>query len=106
MLIEFLAVNFLPDNNRFAFAIFETTFFGGLTPTWREECGFPVTYATEREAQMEIAEMLILQLEQFIAGQREFDDARSTGDFILPVKVWPDRSIETGRGRRFGAESW
>ncbi|MBC7365797.1 MAG: hypothetical protein H7343_03120 [Undibacterium sp.] len=99
-------MNFRLDYNRSAFAIFEVTFFGGLTPTWREESGFPAIYATEQEAQIEIAEMLILQLGQFIAGEREFDDAQSISDFILPVKVWSDGSIETERGRRFGAEPW
>ena len=67
---------------------------------------FPFTHANEREAQIEIAEMLVLRLEQFVAGEREFDDARSTSDFILPVNIWPDGSIETERGRRFGAEPW
>jgi hypothetical protein len=63
-----------------------------------------VIYATEREAQIEIAEMLIAQLRQFIAGERDFADALSTEDFILPVEVWPDGTIETEDGRRFGAE--
>ena len=64
--------------------------------------GFPIIYATEREAQIEIAEMLIEQLKQFVAGEREFDDALTTGDFILPVEVWPDGTIETEKGLRFG----
>jgi hypothetical protein len=48
--------------------------------------------------------MLIAQLRQFIAGERDFADALSTEDFILPVEVWPDGTIETEDGRRFGAE--
>ncbi|MCX6953570.1 MAG: hypothetical protein NTV51_15575 [Verrucomicrobia bacterium] len=89
---------------RAAFAIFEDTLCQGMMPTWRDEAGFIVTYATEREAQIEIAEMLIVHLDQFIAGERDFDDARTTGDFILPVKVWPDGTIETEGGRRFGRQ--
>lgn len=89
---------------RAAFAIFEPTFFQGVIPTWRDENGFPITYATEREAQIEIAEMLIEHLHQFIEGEREFHDARTTDDFILPVHVWPDGTIEIEDGRRFGVQ--
>lgn len=89
---------------RSAFAIFQDTICAGVVPTWREENGLPVVYATERDARIEIAEMLIAQLEQFIAGERDFADALSTEDFILPVEVWPDGAIETEDGRRFGRQ--
>ena len=86
-----------------AFAIFTETVCEGIVPAWRDESGFPVIYTTEREAQIEIAEMLIEHLSQFIAGEREFDDALTTGDFILPVEVRSDGTIQTEDGRRFGA---
>jgi hypothetical protein len=89
---------------RSAFAIFESTFFSGVIPTWRDENGCISTYATEREAQLEIAEMLMEQLRQFLAGERDFGDASTTGDFILPVEVWPDGTVETDAGRRFGKQ--
>jgi len=89
-----------PD--RSAFAIFTETVCDGLVPAWRDENGLPVTYATERKAQIEIAEMLIEHLYQFIAGERDFADALSTEDFILPVDVWPDGTIQIEDGRRFG----
>jgi hypothetical protein len=92
------------NSTRSAFAIFQTTLCDGVIPAWREENGLPVIYATEREAQIEIAEMLIAQLQQFIDGERDFADALSTEDFILPVEIWPDGTIETEDGRRFGAE--
>lgn len=91
-------------NTRFAFAIFQQTICDGTVPTWRDDEGFPITYSTEHEARCEVAEMLIEQLKQFIAGEREFEDALSTGDFILPVEVWPDGTIQTENGLRFGAE--
>lgn len=89
---------------RHAFAIFHTTLCDGVIPAWREEDGLPVIYSTEREAQIEIAEMLIAQLRQFIAGERDFADALSTEDFILPVEVWPDGTIHTEDGRHFGIQ--
>jgi hypothetical protein len=89
---------------RSAFAIFEETFFQGLMPTWRDENGVIITFPTEREAQTEIAEMLIEHLKQFLAGERDFDDASTTGDFILPVRVFPDGIIQTEDGHRFGLQ--
>lgn len=91
-------------NTRSAFAIFQQTICDGVVPTWRDEQGFAVTYSTEREAQCEVAEMLVEQLKQFIAGEREFDDALTSGDFILPVEVWPDGTIQTETGLRFGTD--
>ncbi len=87
-----------------AFAIFEDTLCQGLMPTWRDEHGIIVTYATKREAQTEIAEMLMEHLRQFLAGERDFDDARTTGDFILSVEVHPDGTIQIEDGRRFGVQ--
>ena len=75
-----------------------------MMPTWRDEHGVIVAYATEREAQIEIAEMLLEQLRQFLTGERDFHDASTTGDFILPVEVWPDGTIETEDGSRFGIQ--
>jgi hypothetical protein len=91
---------------RSAFAIFQNTLCEGIVPTWREDNGFPVIYSTEREAQIEIAEMLIGQLRQFVIGERDFADALSTEDFILPVEVWPDGTIESEDGKRFGSVPW
>ena len=85
-----------------AFAIFTHTVCEGIVPAWHDERGLPVVYETKREAQKEIAEMLIEHLEEFIAGEREFDDALTTEDFILPVEVWPDGGISTETGFRFG----
>ncbi len=33
-----------------------------------------------------------------------FDDAVTTQDFILPVEVWPDGTIQLEDGLRFGAQ--
>lgn len=96
---------FAHRNTRYAFAIFTETFCDGLTPAWHDERGLPVIYATEREAQIEIAEMLVEHLKQFIAGERDFDDALTTDDFILPVEVWPDGTIQIEDGRRFSKQS-
>lgn len=90
---------------RSAYAIFTRTTCEGLVPAWYDETNFPVVYATELEAQREIADDLIEHLQQFLDGEREFDDAISTEDFILPVDVWPDGSISTEDGCMFGKRS-
>ena len=46
--------------------------------------------------------MLMEQLRQFLASERDFADASTTGDFILPVEVWPDGTIQLEDRRRFG----
>jgi hypothetical protein len=87
--------------SRPAYAIFTDTVCEGRVPAWRDELGRPVTYATERAAQAEIADTLIARLEEFIAGEREFEDAMTVEEYILPVKVEPDGSIRTEDGLRF-----
>ncbi|MES2694202.1 MAG: hypothetical protein V4773_12075 [Verrucomicrobiota bacterium] len=94
------------QNGRAAFAIFTETVCEGLIPAWHDEKGVPIAYPTEREAEIEIAEMLIEHLEQFIAGERDFDDASISSDFILPVTVLPNGTLCTADGRLFGIKTW
>lgn len=74
-------------------------------PTWHDETGYPVVYVTELEAQREIAKHHLTLIEQFLAGERDYDDAMTAEDFILPVDVWPDGSISIEDGRIFGKQS-
>ncbi len=87
---------------RSAYAIFTPTVCQGIIPAWWDDRDLPVTYATERDAQREIAEMMMEFLKQFLAGERDFDDAIVCEDFIQPVEVWPDGTIQTEDGHRFG----
>lgn len=87
---------------RSAYAIFIQTICEGLVPAWYDESNYPVVYATELEAQREIADDLMEHLPQFLDGEREFDDAIAVEDIIMPVDVWPDGSISIEDGRTFG----
>ena len=89
------------DASRPAFAIFTETICEGLIPAWHDDQGCPMVYETEIEAQREIASWTIDQLNQFLAGERSFDDAVTVEDFVLPVDVWPDGSISIEDGRHF-----
>lgn len=87
---------------RSAYAIFTRTICEGLVPACYDECNLPVVYTTELEAQREMAEELMIQLQQFLDGERDFDDAICTDDVILSVDVWHDGSISTEDGSIFG----
>jgi hypothetical protein len=90
---------------RSAYSIFMPTFFQGKMPAWYDdESGYPVVYETELEAQREIADYHLTLINQFLDGERDFDDAMTVEDFILSVDVWPDGKIFTKDGRIFGKQ--
>lgn len=69
------------------FIIVDSTALPHPSPAWLDENGNPITYATEREAQVEIAEWMIDKLNEFIAGERDFEDAIACTDFVIEVKA-------------------
>ena len=64
----------------------------------------PVVFATEQEAQREIADHQLIRIQQFLDAERDFDDALTTDEFVLPVDVWPDGSISIEGGRLYGKQ--
>jgi len=90
------------NRSRPAFAIFITTLCQGTVPLWHDENGYPLVYETELEAQREIADDLLLRIQQFLDSDRDFDDAVTIEEFILPVDVGPDRVISIEDGSVFG----
>ena len=60
-------------------------------------------FSTEREAQIEIADRMMTKLEEFINGERDFDDAIAMDEHVLEVvrrddgKIFPkDHVISSG----------
>lgn len=88
---------------RSGYAIFMPTFFQGTMPACYED-DYPVIFASELEAQREIADNQLTRIRQFLDGERDFDDAISTYEFVLPVKVWPSGDISIADGRMFGKQ--
>jgi hypothetical protein len=88
-----------------AFSIFINTSCEGTLPLWYDERGLPVTYATERDAQTEIVDDLQARLHQFVMGERDFEDAVTIEEFILPVDVRCDGSISIADGSTFSRRS-
>ena len=58
-------------------------------------------FATEAEAQREIVDNAIIRLEQFLNGERDFDDAMTVEEYVVPVDVLPDGAIVDADGNVF-----
>ncbi len=78
------------------------TFFQGTMPACYDETRYPVIFATELDAQRDIADIQLTRIQEFLDGQRDYEDAITTDEFILPVDVWPDGHISNEGGSVFG----
>ncbi len=87
------------------FCIYIDTVIDGPIPVERDERNNPFVYPTEAEAQRSIAEDVIDRLQQFLDGERDFDDAMTVEEYIVEVDVSPDGSIIDANGNCFGANS-
>ena len=71
-------------------------------PACYDETDYPVVFGTELEAQREIADTQLTRIQEFLDGHRDYDDAISTDEFVLPVDVLPDGRISIEDGSVFG----
>ena len=74
-------------------------------PAVRDGNGKLCVFKTEVEAQREIADNAMTRLQEFIDGERDFDDAMTVEEYVVPVDVYPDGSIVDADGNHFGIES-
>lgn len=65
-----------------------------------DEDGY-VIFETELEAQKDIVDNMMIGLEQFMEGEREFMDAITADEYVVPVTVRPDSVIIDGCVRFF-----
>lgn len=83
--------------NKRGFCIFIDTFFQGRIPSCYEGSGNEpqkiCIFATEREAQLEIVDFMEIRLQEFIDGERDFDDATTVEEYVIEVEVLSDGSI-------------
>ena len=95
--------------NQRGFCIFIDTIFQGSVPCVRESFhddseNAPeriCVFQTELEAQREIADAMMTRLQQFVDGEREFDDAITVEEYVVEVDVRPDGSIVDEDGKCF-----
>lgn len=95
--------------NRRGFCIFIDTLCQGAVPSVKERspnaaanapdriCVFP----TELEAQREIVDMMMIRLQEFLDGERDFDDSMTVEEYIVEVDVCPDGSVLDENGTCF-----
>ena len=85
---------------REGFCIYINTLCQGPVPSVSDENGYCV-FASEREAQKEIVDHQMIRLQQFLDGEREFDDAMEVEEYVVPVVVHSDGTITDETGNCF-----
>ncbi len=87
---------------RDGFCIYINTFCQGPVPVVSDGDDKYVVFETELEAQKEIVDNQMTRLRQFLDGEREFDDAMTVEEYVVPVTVHPDGAIVDEAGNCFG----
>jgi len=84
--------------SRSGYGIFINTIEEGEVPLWLDGEGKPCFYSTREEAEREVVDDLLNRLEEYLAGEREFEDAITVEEYVLPVKRLPDGTLVQGVG--------
>lgn len=87
------------------FCIFLDTFFQGTTLAVTEAENIPYVFATEADAQREIVGNMMTRLQEFLDGNRNFDDAVTLEEYVAPVTVLGNGTVKDEHGRIFGRDS-
>ena len=87
-------------NLRDGFCIYINTFCQGPVPVVSDDNGY-VVFVTELEAQTEIVDNQMTRLQQFLDGEREYEDAIEVEEYVVPVTVHPDGKIVDEDGNCF-----
>jgi hypothetical protein len=88
--------------NRNGFCIYTNTFFQGAVPVVSDGDDKYVVFETELAAQREMVDHQIMRLQQFLDGERDFEDAMTVQEYVVPVTVHPDGVIVDEDGNSFG----
>lgn len=86
-----------------AYCVFIDTLFEGTVPAVRDGEDLPCTFATRVDAQREIADNVMTRLQEFIDGERDFEDAMTIEEYVVEVTVRADGSILDAQGNCFGS---
>jgi hypothetical protein len=88
---------------RRAYCVFINALFEGSVPSVRDENDMPYIFKTRVEAEREIADLMMTRLQEFMDGERDFEDATITEEYVVEVNVLPDGSIVDADGNHFGS---
>jgi hypothetical protein len=86
---------------RTGFCIYINTLCQGPVPVVSDGEGKRVVFETELEAQREIVGYAMIRLRQFLDSERDFDDAMTVEEYVVPVTVHPDGTITDEAGNCF-----
>lgn len=97
--------------NRRGYCIFIDTLCQGAVPSvteinstdGREEQNRICVFSTEVEAQREIADFMMTRLQEFLDGERDFEDAITVEEYIVEVELLADGTVVHASGNRSGA---
>jgi len=87
---------------RTGFCIYMDMLCQGPVPVVSDGEGKYIIFETELEAQREIVDNAMIRLQQFLEGERDFDDAITVEEYVVPVTVHPDGTITDETGNCFG----
>ncbi|MDP1825582.1 MAG: hypothetical protein Q8L48_20145 [Archangium sp.] len=87
---------------RKGYCVFVDTVFQGPIPTVSNGEGRFVVFRSVLAARREIAEHTIARLQQFLDGERDFEDATTVEEYIVAVTVERSGRISDIHGNRFG----
>ena len=83
------------------FCIFIDTIGDGVVPSVTSDKGKTCIFATCSAAEREIADNMMTRLQEFMDGERDFDDAMTVEEYVMEVDQMPDGSIVTEDGSTF-----
>jgi hypothetical protein len=88
-------------NLRTGYCIYINTLCQGPVPVVSDEKAEYVVFETEVAAQREIVDNAMIRLQQFLDGERDFGDAITVEEFVVPVTVHLDGTITDEDGNCF-----
>ena len=88
------------------FCIYIDTLLDGSVPVERTTAGNPFVYPNREVAERQIAEDVMDRILEFLAGERDFEDAITIEEYVVEIDVLPDGSTVDKSGSHFGKDSW
>lgn len=86
---------------RSGFCLMIDALFEGTVPSLTDGDGRAWVFATRIAAEREVADLLITRLQEFLDGDRDFDDAMMVEEYVVEVEVSDDGAFIDTEGRRF-----
>ncbi len=86
---------------RTGFCLMIDALFEGSVPSLTDGEGRAWVFATRVAAEREIADLLITRLQEFLDGDRDFEDAMTVEEYVVEVEVSDDGFLIDAEGGRF-----